>query len=63
MDSKEALSRARAIVLAVKGGVISYERGNELVKPYLCIVNEKGKNISKKYGKRWVNLNYTTLLR
>jgi hypothetical protein len=63
MNSKDAIATAKAIIDVMKLGKLTYDEAKAKCQPYLDIVNAKGKEISKGYGKRWADLTFTKLAR
>jgi hypothetical protein len=55
----EILAEARAIKFAMKNGALSYSQAKERVKPLLARVNEVGKLIAKKYGRKYREIRFT----
>ena len=44
-------------------GIISYDEAKELAKPILEEMNIKGKEIAKKYGKKFIKFTLTGFMR
>lgn len=44
-------------------GDITYEKAQELAKPIIKRINEKGKEIAKKYGKKYRAVTFIELMR
>lgn len=63
MTSQQALATAKGIAMACKFKQLTYDEAKAKAQPYLDIVNAKGKELSKKYNKRWTNINFTAIIR
>jgi len=57
----EILAEARAIKFAMKHGALSYPQAKERVKPLLEKVNLVGKEISKRYRRKFKPITFTDL--
>lgn len=57
----EILAEARAIKFAMKNGALPYSEAKKRVKPLLEKVNEVGKLIAKKYGRKYREINFIDL--
>lgn len=63
IDGKEALAIAKGIAMACRFGNLSYDEAKVKCQPYLDIVNRKGKELAKRYKKRFYNFTFTGLTR
>lgn len=63
MEGRELLIKAKEIAGQVRIGVLSYEEGKVQAEPLLVEYNQKAREISKKYKRKWYDLSYTKLLR
>ncbi len=60
MNLRDEIEQVRLNFLA---GLISREKALKILKPLVDEYNEKGKVIAKKYGRRFVKLSLTGILR
>lgn len=60
MNLRDEIEQVRLIFLS---GLISRERALQILKPFVEEYNEKGEVITKKYGRRFVKLSLTGILR
>lgn len=51
------------IKIALACGFISYEEAKIEAKPILDKINKKGKEIAKKYGKKYYPITFTEIMR
>ena len=47
----------------LQSGAITYDQGKELASSVIDEMNRKGKEMAKKYGKRFVPFNFSSLIR
>lgn len=57
------MNAVRLIVAQVNSGNMSYDEGKEKCKPYLEVVNKRGREIAKKYGKRFAPITFAGVRR
>ncbi len=62
-EAKEALAKARAIVLACNAGALPYDRAKALCKPYLNIFNSSAKKLAVKYKQNYKPTTFASLRR
>lgn len=62
-DIQKAWISLREIKLLVGIGKISYDAGHEFSAPHLKIINDRGKEISKKHGRAYYPLRFNKLMR
>lgn len=63
MTPKEAISQARNIVAVMKQGGLTYEAAKRQCQPLFDIANAKGKEIAKKYNKRYIPISFASFAR
>lgn len=56
----ESLNRIKAMT---KIGKIGYDAGREFATPHLKIINDRGKEVSKKYNRTYYPLRFSKLMR
>lgn len=59
----EHTNELRNIELWMKTGAISYERAKEMAKPHIDALNEKAKEIGKKYGMKPRLITFASFMR
>lgn len=57
----DTLSQAKALRLTAKLGGITYEEGKAKAEELLKIVNRAGKEIAKKYGRKYKKIRFSDL--
>ena len=63
LEPREALNQARYVASLVKMGVNTYDEAKRICQPLLDIVNNSGKEIAKKYNKKYSPITFTGLAR
>jgi hypothetical protein len=63
MTAMEAQQELRHIVLRVSTGGLSYDDGKAMANPFLEIINNRGKEISKKFKKSYRPMTWGFALR
>jgi hypothetical protein len=59
----DILEQARGYAQMARTGLMSYEDAKREALPLLQVVNARGKDIAKKYGKRFMPITFTGLVR
>ena len=57
----DVLAEVKALKLTIQLGGISYDKAKRKDKELLKIVNEAGKEIAKRYGKKYREIKFTDL--
>lgn len=60
MEERKALYE---IKMKLVSGLISYEEAKIQAMPFIDSLNKKGKDIAKKYGRRFVNTTFSQQMR
>ena len=63
MNAKDAIAQARAIIIAMKSGAISYSQAKEKCKPLFEIADNRGSEIAKRFGKSYSKINFVSFAR
>jgi len=63
MTPKDAINQARNIVAIMKQGGLSYEDAKKQCEPLFEIANAKGREIAKKYNKRYIPISFASFAR
>lgn len=63
MNAKEAIAEARYIVSLMKAGAFTYDEAKEKCEPLFKIANDKGKQIAKKYNRKYSPITFTPFAR
>jgi hypothetical protein len=63
MTYEQAAQKAMATKILIKTGAIEYGHGRDILQECLSIMDEQGKKIAEKYGKRHRPINISAYLR
>ncbi len=63
MNARDAIATARAIVIAMKNGAISYDNAKTRCQPYFNVYNKYCKKIAKKYNQRPHKISFSSFAR
>lgn len=67
MEKLDRVQQSRTAIQTIKikmrMGTVTYDEAKELIKPHLEILNVKGKEIAKKYQKKYMPLTFNIVMR
>lgn len=63
MSSQDLFARVTAIRMAMTNKATTYQKAKELAQPYLDTLNERAKDIAKRFGKKPQKLQFAGLAR
>lgn len=63
LSPKEAMVKVKYFATLAKVGAITYDKGFELCKLPLYVVNKRGKEIADKYNQKYYKITFTSLIR